>query len=61
MAHENEGCVQILVILFHIIPVKLSRFPTVNGEEVGARVLGPQGVEELLEGGLEAGSDVSYG
>ena len=61
MTHENEGCVQALVTLFHviIIPVKISRFPAVHSEEVHAQVPGPQRVE--LEGGLWAGSDISYG
>jgi len=50
--HENEGRVQVLITLFHVIPVKISRFPAVHSEEVGARVLGPPRVEELLEGGF---------
>ena len=52
--HEDEGCVQILVVLFRVIPVKFCRFPTVYGEEVGPQVIGPQRVEELFEGGMEA-------
>jgi len=57
---ENERCVQVLVILSGVIPVEFFRFFAVHGEEVGARVIGSQRVEEFLEGGLEAGPDVSY-
>ena len=31
--HENEGCVQILVILFHVISVKTTRLPAVHSEK----------------------------
>jgi len=56
VTHENEGCVQVLVILSGVIPVEFFRFFAVHGEEVGTRVVGPQRVEEFLEGGVEAGS-----
>jgi len=55
-ADEYEGRVQILVILSGVIPVKFFRFSAVHGEEVGARVIGPQRVEEFFEGRMEAGS-----
>jgi len=57
---ENEGCVQVLVILSGVISVEFFGFSAVHGEEVGAWVIGPQRVEEFLEGGMEAESDVSY-
>jgi len=49
---ENEGCVQVLVILSGVIPVEFFRFFAVHGEEVGTRVVG---IEEFLEGGVKAG------
>jgi len=52
---EDEGGVQVLVVLFRIVSVKLFGFPTVHGEEVGSGIVGPEGFKELLEGGLEAG------
>jgi len=55
-ADEYEGRVQVLIILSGVIPVKFFRFSAVHGEEVGARVIGPQRVEEFFEGGMEAGS-----
>jgi hypothetical protein len=58
---EDEGRVQVLVALFRVISVKLSRFFAVHGEEVGSGIVGPQRFEEFLEGGMEAGSDVRDG
>jgi len=55
-ADEDEGRVQILVILFRVIAVKLSRFSAVCGEGVGSGITGPQRVKEFLEGGMEAGT-----
>ena len=55
MTDEDQGRVQVFVILFRMIPVKLFRFSTVYGEEVGTGIVGPQGFEELFEGGMEAG------
>ena len=52
---EDEGCVQVLVILLRVIAVKLSGLPAVDGEEVGSGIVGPQRFEELFEGGVEAG------
>jgi hypothetical protein len=54
MTYEDEGRVQVLVILPRIILVKLFRFPSINGEEVGPRVASPERVEEFFEGGMEA-------
>jgi len=58
--HEDEGRVQILVVFPRVIPVKLSRFSAVHGEEVGPRVVDPQRIEEFFEGGMEAGSGRQY-
>ena len=52
MTDEDKKCVQV-VILPRVTPVKLSRFPTVHGKEVGARVIGPQRIEEFFEGRVE--------
>ena len=52
---EDEGGVQVFVVLFHIISVELFGFSAVDGEEVGPGIVGPEGFEELLEGRLEAG------
>jgi len=54
--HEDEGRVQVFVILFRVVPVKLSRFPAIHSEEVGTRVIGSQRVEEFFEGGMETGT-----
>jgi len=51
---EDKGRVQILVILFRVIAVKLSGFSAVYSEEVGPRVICPHRVKELFEGGAEA-------
>jgi hypothetical protein len=58
-AHEDEGGVQVLVVLPGIISVKLFGFFAVYGEEVGTRIVGPQRVEEFLEGGMEASKNRS--
>ena len=52
---EDEGGVEVLVVLFHIVSVKLFGFSAVDGEEVGPGIFGPEGFEELLEGRLETG------
>ena len=56
--HKDEGSVEVLVILPGALSVKLIRFLAVDSEEVCAWVIGPQWLEELLEGGLEAGGEV---
>ena len=43
--HENEGSIQVLVVLARIILVKLSGFSAVHGEKIGSRVIGPRGIE----------------
>jgi hypothetical protein len=53
-AHEDEGGVQVFVVLPCIVSVELFGFSAVYGEEVGAGIVGPQRVEEFLEGGMEA-------
>jgi len=53
---EDEGRVQVLVVLFRVIAIKLSRFSTVYSKEVGSGILGPQRFDKLFEGGVEAGS-----
>ena len=52
---EDEGGVQVLVVLFRIVSVKIFGFSAVDGEEVCPRIVGPEGFEELLEGRLETG------
>ena len=59
--HEDEGRVQVLVVLFRVISVKLSGFPAVHCEEVRPGVIGPQWVEEFFECGMEAGWDIVNG
>ena len=51
---KDEGGVQVLVILFRVITVKLFGFSTVYGKEVGSGIIGPQWFSELSEGGMEA-------
>ena len=53
--YEDKGCVQILVVLPCIISVELFRFPSIDSEEVGPRVLSSEWIEELLKGRMEAG------
>ena len=52
--HEDKGYAQVIVVLLDIFTVKLPGFPAVRSEEVGVRVIGPQWIEELFEGRLEA-------
>ena len=52
---EDEGGVQVLVVLFRIVSVKIFGFPAVHGEEVCPGIVGPEGFKELFEGGMEAG------
>ena len=51
---EDEGGVQVLVVLPGVISVELFRFSAVHSEEVGSGIVGPEGFNELLEGGVEA-------
>ena len=54
MTHKDEGGVQVLVVLFRVIAVKLFGFSAVYGKEVGSGIIGPQRFGELFEGGMEA-------
>ena len=56
MTDEDERRVQVLVVLFRVITIKLSRFSTVYSKEVGSGILGPQRFDKLFEGRVEAGS-----
>ena len=51
---EDEGRVQVLVVFFRVISIKLSRFPTVYREEVCPGVICPERVEEFFESRMEA-------
>ena len=61
LTDEDEGRVQVLVVLFCIIAVELCRFSTICGEEVRSGIVGPERFGELFENGMEAGLDVSDG
>ena len=56
IAHEDERCVEIFIVLPRVISVKVCRFPAVCGEEVGTGIVGPQRFKKFLEGEMEAGS-----
>ena len=53
--YKDERRVQVFVVLSSVISVELFGFSAVHGKEVGPRVIGPQWIEELLEGRIEAG------
>ena len=53
---ENKGCVQVFVVLFRVVAIKLSGFSAVHSEEVRPGVIGPQRLEILSESRMEAGS-----
>ena len=53
--YENEGRVQVLVVLPSVVSVELFRFPPIHGKKVGPRVIGPQRIEEFFKGGMETG------
>ena len=40
ITHENEGRVEILVVLFGIVSVKFGGLFAIDGEEVGAGIIG---------------------
>jgi len=52
---EDEGGVEVLVVLFRIISVKLFGFSAIHGEEVVSGIVGSEGFKKLFEGGMEAG------
>ena len=57
--NEDEGRVQIFVVLFRVIAVKFFRLSAIYSEEVGPWVISPEWIEEFLEGGMEAGVGIS--
>ena len=52
--HEDEGRVQVFVVLLRIVSIKLVGLLSIDGEEVGSGVVGPERFNEFLEGGMEA-------
>ena len=54
ITHKDQGGVEVLVILLGIVSVEFGGFLAIDGEEVGAGVVGFQWLEELLEGRTEA-------
>jgi len=52
--HEDERCVQVLVILLRILSVKHVGLFAIYGEKVGGWIVSSQRFEELLQGGMEA-------
>ena len=54
VTHENEGCVEVLVVLLDIVHLMLHRLPLVHGVEVESRIVSLDGLEESLKGILEA-------
>ena len=52
--HKDKGRIQILVVLFRIVSVKIVGLLTIDGKEVCAGIIGPQWIEELFEDGAEA-------
>jgi len=53
-AHEDKRRIEIFVVFLHIVSVKLIGFLPVDGKEVGAWIIGPEWLEEFLEGRMEA-------
>ena len=56
ITHENQGGVEVLVILIDIVCIVLHRLPLVHRIEVEAGVIGLDGLEERSESILEAKS-----
>ena len=54
IAHEDERCVEIFIVLSRVISVKVCRFLAVCGEEVGTGIVGSQWFKKLLKGEMEA-------
>ena len=52
--HENQGGVEVLVVLLDILRVVLGCLPLVHGVEVESRIISLDGLEECPEGILEA-------
>ena len=56
VTHENQGGIEVLVILLDIVHIVLHRLSLVHRIEVDAGVVGLDGLEERSESILEAGS-----
>ena len=54
VTHENQGGIEVLVVLLDIICIVLHCLPLVHRVEVEAVVVGLDGLEERFEGILEA-------
>ena len=52
--HENEGGVEVLVVLLDVVRVVLHRLPVVHRIEVEAGIVGLDGLEECPESILQA-------
>ena len=55
ITHENEGGVQVFVVLVFIVSVELCGYLSVDGEKVGAGIVGPQWLKKFLESRMKAG------
>ena len=51
--HEDERGIEVSVVLYYVIAVKLLTFLAINGEEDAAGTVGPQQSEELIQGGVD--------
>ena len=49
MTYENQGGIEVLIVLLDIVCVILGRLPLVHSVEVGAGVVGLDGLEESFE------------
>ena len=54
MAHENQGGIEVLVVLLDVVGVVLGRLPLVHCVEVKTRIVVLDGLEERSESILEA-------
>jgi len=53
--HENQGRVQVFVVLLHVVVVILGRLPLIGDVEVGSRILGLDWGKEVTQCILDAG------
>jgi len=51
---ENQGGVEVLVVLLDVVHIVLGRLPLVHGVEVDAGIIGLDGLEERPQGVLES-------
>ena len=51
--HRNEGHIEILVLLLGVVFIEFEGLLAMDGEEVGARILGFQWLGGLVEGRVE--------